>query len=273
MFPNEFTLQPSHPSNPLFDYVEIASYETRSAQSMDCVSMGTEGFIAVVNNIESEHYDDISEGSPIFQLKNDQIVPIQYFVQPHQNRAQFVKHLDQLFLWQTFRSDKKTHQKMMCPILKWSESTFSEFDHLPCTNAMQVEPFIIDNQIYVAVANYMDENLNTETYSTIFHYDVATHKFNLTQKIKTYGAIDIKSFQIEQQHFLIVANSFRAHESHSAIVTSNAVVYRYEHSKFVPMQILPFDASVTQFLPYLVRLVILGKSGSFPLIKLRFLFF
>lgn len=220
---------------------------------MDCASMGSDGFIAVVNDIKSDQYDDISEGSPIFQLKNDQIIPIQYFVRPHQNRVQFVKYLDQLFLWQTFKNDRKSHGNSMCPIFRWFESTFDEFDHIPCTNAMQVEPFIIDHEVYVAVANYMDEHRNIETYSTIFRYDVATHKFNLTQKIKTFGAIDIKHFRIEQNNFLIVANSFRSHQnSQDSARTSNAVVYRYEHSKFIPIQILPFEASVTQFLPYLV---------------------
>lgn len=212
--------------------------------------MGSEGFIAVVNNIESKHYDDISEGSPIFQLKDDQINPIQYFVRPRQNRAQFVKYQDQLLMWQTSRSEGNI--KSVCPVLKWTETTFNEFDYIPCTNAMQVEPFIIDQNVYVAVANYMDQHQNMETYSTIFHYDLITQKFNLTQQMKTFGAIDVKHFQIEHHHFLIVANSFQGH-GHDAIMTSNAVIYRYEQTKFVPIQILPFEASVTQFLPYIVR--------------------
>lgn len=70
--------------------------------------------------------------------------------------------------------------------------------------------------------------------------------------MKTFGAIDVKHFQIEHHHFLIVANSFQAH-GHDAAMTSNAVIYRYEQTKFVPIQILPFEASVTQFLPYIVR--------------------
>lgn len=216
--------------------------------------MGTEGYIAVVNEVKSEHYDDISEGSPIFQLKNNVVIPVQYFARPRQNRMHFLRHHNELLMWQTFRSGGTPDEKSYCPIMKWSESTFNEIDNIPCMNAMQVEPFTIDHQIYVAVANYMDEHENIETYSTIFHYDIDTHKFNLTQKIKTFGAIDMKHVQIEDNHFLFVANSFRAHgNGDSSAMTSNAVVYRFEHSKFVPMQILPFDAEVQQFQPYMVR--------------------
>lgn len=238
----------------MYDYIEIFSYETRAAQSIDCVSMGMEGYVGVVNTIQRDYNGNISGGSPIFQLKNDKMIPIQYFFQPGQNRMQFLKHLDVLLMWITFHGDDKPSAIPHCPIFKWTEGTFMEIDLIPCMNAMEVEPFLIDNQIYVAVANYMDEHQNIETHSNIFHYDIDTHKFNLTQQFKTYGAIDIKHIEIEQNHFLAVANSFKAHEGASAL-TSNAVIYRYEHSKFVPMQILPFDAEVMQFLPYLVSLI------------------
>ena len=215
--------------------------------------MGTEGFISVVNAVESDHYDDITKGSPIFQLKNDKMIPVQYFMHTKQRRIQFLKYKDVLFMWQTFRNIGNESEKSHCPILKWVDSSFNEIDKIPCSNAMQLEPFLINNQIYIAVANYMDERQNIETYSTIFHYDNETRKFNLTQKLKTFGAIDVKYVQIGDNHFLFVANSFHvrggAHTS-----TSNGVVYRFdERSTFVPIQILQFDAEVTQFLPYLVR--------------------
>lgn len=219
--------------------------------------MNSEGYIAVVNEIITDHYDDILEGSPVFQLKNDEIIPIQKFSRSRQNRVRFIKYHGLLLMLQTFCSGENPNEKSHCPILKWTESTtFIEVDHIPCINAIQVEPFLIDDQIYVAVANYMDARQNIETHSMIFHYDAHTHKLNLTQKIKTYGAIDIKHVHINDHHFLIVANSFRAQKFGSArdkAITSNAVVYQYEHSKFVPVQIIPFDAEISQFLPYFVR--------------------
>ncbi|XP_031630094.1 uncharacterized protein LOC116345133 [Contarinia nasturtii] len=251
---------PPSPLNRLNDYVEIFKYETRSAQSMDCVSTSTEGYISVVNDIKTNNLDDITKGSPIFQLKNDKLIPIQYFNRPRQNRIQFLHHKNDLFMWQTFRNSGKSNEESNCPVFKWTDQTFNEIGNIPCTNAMQLEPFLIDGEVYVAVANYMDERQNVETHSAIFHYDKTTRKFNLTQNFKTYGAIDVKHVRIGDSHFLFVANSFQAHLSAHPVVTSNAVVYRYMHEKFVPMQILPFDGKIIQFLPYL------GNNKEFVLL-------
>lgn len=95
---------------------------------------------------------------------------------------------------------------------------------------------------------------NTEAYSTVFQLDVNTQKFKLAQKLKTYGATDIKHFQLsdgdKSSNYLIVANRFDAQKQADA--SSNAVVYRHESGKFVPFQILPFTSDVKQFLPVLV---------------------
>lgn len=220
---------------------------------MDCISFEGSGFVAVVNEVKSEQYDSITDGSPVYQLKGDKVTPVQYFMRPRQNRVHFINYQNQLFMWQTFSSGEKSNDKSSCPILKWADGTFNEFDHIPCTNAIEFEPFQIDNHVYLAVANYMDEQGNIETYSTIYQYCMDTHKFNLTQKIKTFGAIDVKYVSIDGNHFLFLANSYHAH--HPAI-TSNAVVYRYEHAMFMPVQILPFDDEVEQFLPYLVSVCV-----------------
>lgn len=238
--------------------MEVFSYETRSAQNMDCKSMGSEGYIAVVNKLDTVQTDDSTKRSPIFQLKDDKVVPVQYIVRPHQRRVHFFKYHNELLMWQSFQTntDRKTNgSTAYCPLMKWFETTFHEVDQIPCTNAMQIESFIIDHRIYVAVANYMDEHQNIETHSTIYQYDIKEHKFSLIQRIKTFGAIDIKHVHLNDNHYLIVANSFRTHGSvHNGTITSNAVVYLYEneHSKFVPVQILPFENEVTQLLPYLV---------------------
>lgn len=146
---------PPNAENPLFDYELIFKSETRSAQSMDCVSAGTEGFVAVVNDIASIGYNDINDGSPVYQVKNNQVNAVQFFTQPGQVRVQLLSVHNSIFMIQMFRSSTSA-AKNLCPILKWIDSTFNVFDHLPCTNAVQIEPFVIEHQIYVAVANHMD---------------------------------------------------------------------------------------------------------------------
>lgn len=238
------------------------SYETLDAQNMDCVSMGSVGYIAVINQDDDgkDSNDGVAidndtsiKGSPIFQLKSGEVTVIQAFQQPDLKHVHFLKHHEHLFMWQSFETNAKSIEQSNCSIFRLQDAKFNQLDHIPCINAQQVTPFIIDHQIFVAVANYMDQHRNIETHSTIFTFDTQTHKFNLTQKIKTYGAVDVQHVNIENFDFLIVANSFHARTSgESQDTSSNAVVYRFEHAKFVPMQILPFDAEVRQLLPFKV---------------------
>lgn len=71
----------------------------------------------------------------------------------------------------------------------------------------------------------------------------------MLQKVKTYGATDVKYFQLNSthkiEHFLIVANTFAS----TAQVASNAIIYEFDGEKFTPFQILNFDAPIKQFLP------------------------
>lgn len=134
--------------------------------------MGTEGYIAVVNNIKSNKYTDIGDGSPVFQLKNDQLIPIQYFTTPHQNRVQLLRVHNMLFMFQTY-DNVGMKEMVKCPILKWSDSTFDVFDSLPCMNAQRIEPFIIEHQIFVAIANNMDERGNNSDMVSFFEIFVS----------------------------------------------------------------------------------------------------
>lgn len=95
------------------------------------------------------------------------------------------------------------------------------------------------------------------------------HKFNLTQQIKTFGAIDVKHFRINHgalnEHFLIFANRFDTNKQKNSAIASNGVIYRYEHGKFAPIQILNFDSEIEQLLPVLVNnffFLLFGLSKS-----------
>lgn len=61
---------------------------------MDCLAMQGVGFIAISNTIENDLVD-VKEGSPIFQVKGNNVDVIQYFTMPFQNKV----HLR--FVWFT----------------------------------------------------------------------------------------------------------------------------------------------------------------------------
>lgn len=84
------------------------------------------------------------------------------------------------------------------------------------------------------------------------------HKFNQTQQIKTFGAIDVKHFQVSNgainEHFVIFANTFDVNKQKDSSIASNGVVYSYEHGKFAPVQILNFESEIRQLLPVVVSI-------------------
>lgn len=56
------------------------------AIAMDCQSMGSLGYISVVNSFENATQNPM-DGSPIYQIHENQIEIIQYFTAAHQHRA------------------------------------------------------------------------------------------------------------------------------------------------------------------------------------------
>lgn len=138
------------------EYVTIFTHETNSAKSMDCLSMGLTGYIAIVNTVSEDEYHDITEGSPVFQVSNDRVNVVHYFGAPFQHSVYLRKYGPSMFLFQTFVTEHG-HRKQMCPIFQWVDSTFSLLDKLPCTNAWRVEPFLINSDIFIAIANNRNE--------------------------------------------------------------------------------------------------------------------
>lgn len=148
-------LKPS--SNPSDSYELIFSLRVDDATGMDCATIGATGFVVVVKTIEKNADDsnDIRRASPIIQVKNGQASIVQYFAMPQQNTAHLQRAGNHMYMLQTFHIDST--DKQLCPIYKWTETTFNEIDALPCTNAMRAEAFILDHEVYVAFANHMDE--------------------------------------------------------------------------------------------------------------------
>lgn len=51
----------------------------------------------------------------------------------------------------------KPNKPNLCPIFKWSTNHFDLVDELPCRDAMKMELFDIESDIYIALANNKDE--------------------------------------------------------------------------------------------------------------------
>lgn len=67
------------------EYVPIFTQVTEAAKYMDCNTLGISGYVAIVNEVDDD--DHVQDTSPIYQITNDTVTPVQYFAQMHQNRV------------------------------------------------------------------------------------------------------------------------------------------------------------------------------------------
>lgn len=128
---------------------------------------------------------------------------------------------------------------------------------------MHIEPFKINSEIYVAIANFKDQYNDIDTFSLIYQFNLETNKFLLSQRIRTHGAVDVKYFHIkhksindenldEIEHFLVVANSHEKDINGKQNYETQSIVYKWVNDYFIPSQtILLYN--VTQFLPVMVN--------------------
>lgn len=128
-----------------------------NAVGMDCKTLAGSGYVAIVNWLPPT-LTDLSKGSLVYQLRNDQATPIQYFTLPRQSGVKLLKVGNDLYMIQTFQHNAADGRRSQqnCPIMKLTEGTFSLIDAVPCVNAMRAEPFIIETEIYLAIANRKD---------------------------------------------------------------------------------------------------------------------
>ncbi|XP_055854741.1 uncharacterized protein LOC129918300 [Episyrphus balteatus] len=232
-------------------YEQLYNLETPLAIGMDCRSFGPKGYVAIAYNITNP-VERANQGSPIFQIDSDRIKIIQYFGSQSLRAVYLRASANDLFLLQTFvNTDNATH---FCPYFKWGGYSFNKLGKIPCSNAKRLEPFSIDSESYVAVANYADQFGRTQTNSVIYKYDREKKKLVSFQKIKTHGAVDVKYFsvpfeEIKKQHFLIFGNSLAGeNDQQEDQLEPKSVIYKFDKGTFIPYQSLALY-SVEKFLP------------------------
>ena len=107
-------------------------------------------------------------------------------------------------------------------IYKWNTSTsqFEQYQDIATHGAADWEHFIIDNEDYLALANYR-EGTNNSTDSIIYKWNPSTTQFESYQIIPTIGAFDWEYFEINGEYYLGVANI-----ADNSTYNVNSVIYK-----------------------------------------------
>ncbi|KAH8299952.1 hypothetical protein KR044_007877 [Drosophila immigrans] len=239
------------------DYALLHQEPAPKAVALDCLSYAGLGYVALSYN-HTEPVDQASDGSPIYELSPDRKMrTVQYFAD-QRLRAMYLRISSQeLTLLQAYEGGAKKQQR--CPYFKWTGGTFRRLGSIPCNNARRLEAFGIDFADFVAVANFATADGRTSTHSEIYKYDATARRFELFQRLRSNGAVDVKYFslpvnEVSRRHFLILGNTVASGGNGIGRVNSGAseeadtVIYVYDNGQFAPNQRLSFYA-LERFLP------------------------
>ncbi|XP_030387031.1 uncharacterized protein LOC115633710 [Scaptodrosophila lebanonensis] len=222
-------------------YELLLQVPAAAAVTLDCLAYAGRGYVALSYNL-TEPAQQAQEGSPIYELSPDTgIRTVQYFGAAHLRDMYLRISSQELTLLQTY-DEGAGHQR--CPYFKWTGATFERLGSIPCSNARQLEAFGIDFADYVAVANYADADGHTNAHSEIYRYNADLRRFELFQRLRSNGAVDVKYFSVPQnevsrRHFLVLGNTVgRAGGNDEA----DTVFYVFDQGQFVPYQRLSFYA-------------------------------
>ena len=244
-------------------YELIADIPTPNGIAMDCLSFNNKGYVAIAFNL-TQPIRYAKDGSPLYEIAGNHLRPVQYFSAPHLLSVYLRHSGNDFFLLHTYTNSEDT-PNLYCPYFKWFGTSFNKMGHIPCSNARQLAPFSIDYESYVAVANYADQSGRTNTYSEIYKFSREKKKFQLFQKIKTNGAVDVKYFYVpyneaRRKHFLVFGNSITAtsmtknkkSKQEGTPLEADSIFYVYDNGQFIPYQKLSLYA-VKKFLPVQVH--------------------
>ncbi|XP_034652706.1 uncharacterized protein LOC117891379 isoform X1 [Drosophila subobscura] len=225
---------------------------TPKAVALDCLAYAGRGYVALSYNL-TEPVQLAREGSPIYELSPETGVrTVQYFGGLRLRGMYLRISSQELTLLQAFDSEVgPAAVQQQCPYFKWTGGTFQRLGAIPCSNARRMEAFGIDYADYVAVANYANAQGRTATRSDIYKYNPKNRRFQLFQRLRSNGAVDVKYFslpvnEVSRRHFLILGNTIGG--SSAATGEADTVIYVYEKGQFVPYQRLSFYA-LERFLP------------------------
>ena len=92
--------------------------------------------------------------------------------------------------------------------------------------------FIINNNTFIAFANYYNSQKRNSVQSTVFKWSGG--HFVKVQSLQTYGAWDVKSFQINGHTFLAFANYYSGSK-----YNTDSFIFKWNGNKFVLFQSIP----------------------------------
>ena len=198
--------------------------QTRGAYGLEYFSIANKHFLAVPTYYDGTYRVD----STVYQWNGKLFVDFQKLSTNGASHFTYFMVNGDSYLAVANYNGGSTHSTKSV-IYKWSSGKFNRFQDIPTEGALGCTAFVINRETFIAFANHNNSQHKYSVQSTVFEWSGG--HFVKLQSLHTYGAHDVKSFNINGHTFLGFAN----YDSRGKGIT-NSFIYKWNGNKFVLFQ-------------------------------------
>ena len=213
--------------------------QTRGAFGLEYFSIANKHFLAVANRYDGTYRLD----STVYQWNGKLFVDFQKLSTNGGNHFAYFKKNGENYLAVANYFDGSTHS-IKSVIYKWSGGKFNRFQDISTEGALACTAFVINGDTFIAFANYYNSQHKYSVQSTVFKWSGG--HFVKLQSLQTYGAHDVKSFNINGHTYLTFANLYSGSK-----YNVDSFIYKWNGNKFVLFQSIPTRGGVALF-PFVI---------------------
>ena len=197
---------------------------TTGASDIEYFTIAGKHYLAVANRLNGTTHQQISV---IYRWNGNEFVTLQDIPTNSATSFNFFEILQELFLAVTNAFANSA------VIYKWKDNQFEMFQEIGTEGTGHGSTaFKINNETFIAFANYDNSQQGNAAHSTVFKW--ARNSFVKLQSLQTYGALDVKSFNMNGDIFLAFGNNYNGSN-----YNIDSFVYKWDGSKFVLFQSIP----------------------------------
>ena len=197
------------------------------AYDIEYFTISNEHFLAEANYYEGSHLKD----SIIYKWNGNLFVVVQKIPTKGASHFTFFTINGNKYVAVTNHEDGST-RSIKSVIYKWSGNQFSKFQEIATEGAMGSAVFIMNNNTFIAFANHYNSQKKYSVHSTVFKWSGG--HFVKLQSLPTFGAWDVKSFQINGHTFLAFANYYSGSKYNTV-----SFIFKWNGNKFDLFQSIP----------------------------------
>ena len=197
--------------------------DTTRAHDIKYFKISDKHYLAVANRKNGTTHQ---LNSVVYQWNGQEFVTLQSIPTNSATSFHFFEILQEMFLAVT------NYKGMNSVIYKWKDTQFKKLQEIGTEKAYASTVFVTNNETFIAFANHFISQQGNAAHSTVFKW--SGNSFVKLQSLQTYGAVDVKSFNINGDTFLAFANDYNG-SKHNI----DSFIYKWDGSKFFLFQSIP----------------------------------